>query len=184
MRKVYKNALANNPRYIKVLVIMAIVIALISTAIIIYSIRELKTKSWQLSAEEFGEFKEKINYRIYLQVGVGMMTIILMGVLATLKRKEKIVITPQQIEYKGFFKQTAIPWDAVRDVKILHQGSPIEKCRIRGQDKSITFHAFFLDASYDYKPAKDGIYDQHGKVVSSSVKKGKLYKEVMMRAKT
>jgi hypothetical protein len=181
VEKEFKNVLVNNNRYTRLIYItMAMVIVMVAVMSII-SFKALESRRGKVPPEQFTREESQVKTNAYLNVGFGLMTISLMYGVAFFKRKTRIVTTVKGIEYQGTFSKTFIPWDGIKDVKILNQGNSIEKCRIKGKEKEILFTPFFLDTSINYRFEKDGIFDERSEQLTGSIKKSRLYKEIMMR---
>ncbi len=183
MRKVFKNMLAFSPKYVKLLIGMSLFVVIITASIVTLTFKDIEKKRTLLPHDKFALYKTQAKRRAYFQIGVGIITILGMVLISTFKRKEEIVLTTEGVMYKSFLKKIFIPWGEIKDVKILMAGTSMERCKIKGKDKEIIFNPFFLDASQKYTYKDDGIYDKHGNVMGTSIKKGRLYKDINMYRK-
>jgi hypothetical protein len=160
------------------LAIMGVVMVLTS---IMLSFASYKETAGGIQKTESG--KHIAEQRLYVSIGFTIMTLLMIPGIVWLKRKTRIIITPEGIEYKTAFNKKYIPWSEVKDVKIQNPNSSVEKCRIKGKNAEIAFNTFFQDNSEKYSFTDKGVFDEHGNPIPISISKGKLYKEIKTRVK-
>lgn len=181
MEKEFKNILVNNPRYSRMIHITMAMVILMVTVMTIISFKALESRKGKVPPEQFTKEDSQVRVNAFLNAGFGLLTISFMFGVAYFKRKTRIVTNIEGVQYQGTFSKTFIPWNDIKDVKIIGQGKSYEKCRIKAKEKEILFTPFYLDTSVDYKFEKDAILDERGEQLSGLIKKNKLYKEIMMR---
>lgn len=102
-----------------------------------------------------------------------------MIIISETKKRTRIVIDPESIQYHTVFNKVIIPWNKVKDLKVKMAGSSLEKCTIRNQEgKKIIFNGFMTDTADELQIVGDSILDKHGNPYDFTLRKGKLYKEV------
>jgi hypothetical protein len=181
MEKEFKNILVNNNRYQRLIYItMAMIVVMVATMTFI-SFKALEGRRGKVPQEQFSREESQVKTNAYLNAGFGILTISFMFGVMYFKRKTRILVTVKGIEYQGTFSKNFIPWDGIKDVKILGQGKSYEKCRVKGKESEILFTPFFLNTSANYRIEKDGIFDERDEQLTGLIKKSRLYKEIMMR---
>ncbi len=178
MKKVFYNILVNHSRYRRLVVIMSVFVAGIVIASILIPYRSLEARKAEISPEAYIRQKKQADSKAFVNMAFGLLMIAMMGIMSETKRNTRIITDKDGILYKSGFRKTFIPWDNVKDLKLVQSGTAHEKCRVKAGDREIAFTAFFVDMEEKYQVKGDGIFDCHGKAVTPQVRKSKLYKEI------
>ena len=179
MNKTYHNILVRTPKYKKILIIMSIIIIFMCALAVGLSYYALEKDKPEQTQEQYQAEQAKF-YRLTVFQGLlAFLVTASMIIISESKKRTRILVDPETIQYHTVFNKVIIPWSEIKDVKVKMAGSSLEKCTIRNHDgKRIVFNGFMTDASDELQIIGDSILDKYGNPYDFTLRKGKLFKEV------